>query len=216
MIDPATGWFEIKDTPCVKTADVVENLVEQTWLTQHPPWPQEVLVLDQGTDFITEFSKMTQEDHGVKKKPMNKLNPQGAQQKNAVIKLSETCCEHSLCKRFSERRGRSMEWNPLSNSICSKVCSACHDTINTNVQMQPVFGHDAMFNIQHYSNWKHIHEQKQKITRINDMKESVERLPHVNTLGDLVLIEADQKSNHDSNACQGPFPVVRVDDNGTV
>ena len=31
MIDPATGWFEIKQIP-MKRADVVANIVEQTWM----------------------------------------------------------------------------------------------------------------------------------------------------------------------------------------
>lgn len=32
MIDPATGWFEMKTIPD-KRADTIANLVEQTWLT---------------------------------------------------------------------------------------------------------------------------------------------------------------------------------------
>jgi hypothetical protein len=32
-LDPATRWFDIKEVPGTKTADVTTNTVEQTWLT---------------------------------------------------------------------------------------------------------------------------------------------------------------------------------------
>ena len=72
MIDPATGWFEIKDIK-TKRADVIANVVEKTWLTRYP-WPTQV-VFDRGTEFMSEFSSML-EDYGIKKKPITKRNPQ--------------------------------------------------------------------------------------------------------------------------------------------
>ena len=36
MIDPATGWFEIKDVPGTKRADIVVKIVEQTCLNRYP------------------------------------------------------------------------------------------------------------------------------------------------------------------------------------
>ena len=47
MIDPATSWFEIKDVPGTKQADIVANVVEQAWLNRCP-WPQKS-ILDRGT-----------------------------------------------------------------------------------------------------------------------------------------------------------------------
>ena len=79
MIDPATGWFEIKQVPGTKRADIVANIVEQVWLNRYP-WPQKV-VLDRGTEFMAEFSRMIQEDYGIKKKPITKRNPQA----NAIV-----------------------------------------------------------------------------------------------------------------------------------
>jgi len=35
MINPATGWLEIKDIK-TKRADVVSNVIENTWLTRYP------------------------------------------------------------------------------------------------------------------------------------------------------------------------------------
>jgi hypothetical protein len=40
MIDPATGWFEMREIPN-KEAITIANLVEQTWFTRYP-WPSQV------------------------------------------------------------------------------------------------------------------------------------------------------------------------------
>ena len=45
MIDLVTGWFEIA-TVDTKWADVIANVLEQTWLTRYP-WPT-CIVLDRG------------------------------------------------------------------------------------------------------------------------------------------------------------------------
>ena len=50
MIDPATGWFEIKEIK-TKRADVIAiaNLVEQTWLVRYP-WP-DLIIMDRVREF---------------------------------------------------------------------------------------------------------------------------------------------------------------------
>ena len=42
MIDPATGWIEIRAVQSVRT-DLVSNIAELTWLTKYP-LPSKVLV----------------------------------------------------------------------------------------------------------------------------------------------------------------------------
>ena len=64
MIDPATGWFEIKEIK-TKRADVIANIVETTWLTRYP-WPTQI-VLDRGKEFMAEFTTMIINDYGIKK-----------------------------------------------------------------------------------------------------------------------------------------------------
>ena len=65
MIDPATGWFEIIETPD-KRADTIANLFEQTWLNRYP-WPQEV-VLDRGKEFMGEVITLLRDEYGIKSK----------------------------------------------------------------------------------------------------------------------------------------------------
>jgi hypothetical protein len=55
MIDPATGWFEMKNIP-TKRADIISNVIEQTWLTRYP-WPTQIIV-DRGKEFMKEFISM--------------------------------------------------------------------------------------------------------------------------------------------------------------
>ena len=92
MIDPATGWFEIKQVPGTKRADVVANIIEQVWLNRYP-WPQKV-ILDRGTEFMAEFSKMIQDDYGIKKKPITKRNPQA----NAIVERVHQTIGNMVCE----------------------------------------------------------------------------------------------------------------------
>ena len=59
MIDPATGWFKMKEIPS-KDAAMVANSVELTWLTRYP-WPT-IITFDWGTEFMLEFAKMVCND----------------------------------------------------------------------------------------------------------------------------------------------------------
>ena len=59
MIDPATGWFEIKEIK-TKTADVVANEVELTWLTRYPR-PEKV-IRDRGKEILAELAHMIEKD----------------------------------------------------------------------------------------------------------------------------------------------------------
>ena len=78
MIDPATGWFEIKQVDN-KESHTVSEAVEQTWLTRYP-WPTNI-ILDRGTEFMGEFKRMIKEDYGIRRRPITARNPQA----NAII-----------------------------------------------------------------------------------------------------------------------------------
>ena len=71
MIDPATGWFEMRECPD-KEAITIANLVEQTWLTRYP-WPN-MITFDKGKEFMGEFAKMVETDYGIKRKGVTVCN----------------------------------------------------------------------------------------------------------------------------------------------
>ena len=72
MIDPATGWFEIRSIDD-KHAYTVANKVEQAWFTWYP-WPT-VLNFDRGREFMAEFAEMVKNDYGMTQKPITARNP---------------------------------------------------------------------------------------------------------------------------------------------
>ena len=70
MVDPAMGWFEIKEVPYYNIEDVINNkdnyidkslarisqLFNQAWLSQYP-WPSKV-VFDNGSEFKIHFMRL--------------------------------------------------------------------------------------------------------------------------------------------------------------
>lgn len=212
MIDPATGWFEIKEVPGTKRADVVANIVEQTWLNRYP-WPDKV-ILDRGTEFMAEFSTMIQQDYGVKKRPITKRNPQA----NAIIERVHQTIGNML-RTFSVQTNDDLDESDPWSGILTSVAFGIRATVHTTTQatpMQLVFGRDAILNIRHVSDWKYIRDRKQKLIKINNLRENQKRLDHTYRNGDMVLIKASQSTKYGTDAYYGPFSIVQVNDNGTV
>ena len=71
MIDPATDWFEMAQIPNKTTAEIA-YINKKTWFTLYP-LPQRT-VFDRGTEFMAEFSKMCQNNYGLKRKPVTTIN----------------------------------------------------------------------------------------------------------------------------------------------
>ena len=66
MINPVTGWFEIKQYDD-KESITVANIVEQEWLARCPrPY---LITLDRGSEFIgQDFHDMCKNDYRIKRK----------------------------------------------------------------------------------------------------------------------------------------------------
>ena len=78
MIDPATGWFKMAQIPN-KTAAEIADIAKKPWFSRYP-LPQRI-VFDRGTKYMAYFTKMCQNDYGLKSKPITTRNPQS----NAII-----------------------------------------------------------------------------------------------------------------------------------
>ena len=212
MIDPATGWFKIREVPGTKCADVIANIVEQAWLTRYP-WPQQV-ILDRGTEFLAEFATMVVQDYGVKRKPISKRNPQA----NAIVeRVHQTI--GNMIRTFRIHDNDSLDSDDPLSGILSAISFAVRATVHTTTQytpMQLVFGRDAMLNIQVQANWHYIRKRKQKLIAINNKRENAKRLQHTYQIGDRVLIKQAQNTKYGSDAYDGPHTVVQVNSNGTL
>ena len=210
MIDPATSWFEIAAVK-TKRADVVSNVIEQTWLSRYP-WPQKVIT-DRGTEFMAEFLTMMQEDYGVKKKPITARNPQA----NSIVeRVHQTI--GNMIRTFSVQDMDLDEDDPWSG-ILSAVGFAIRATVHTTLQATPsqlVFGRDAVLSIPHIANWRYIKDRKQSIIRQNNQRENAKRKDYVFKVNDLVLIKQAQTTKYGTDQFRGPYPIVSINDNGTL
>lgn len=209
MIDPATGWFEIKQIPN-KEAHTVAETVEQTWLSRYP-WPTQVN-LDRGTEFMGEFTRMMNEDYGVKKKPITARNPQA----NSIIERVHQTIGQMI--RTLEVQNTENLVNPFQG-ILSAVCFAIRATVHTTLQATPsqlVFGRDHILNIKYEANWKQIRDQKQKLINKNNKLENKKRKEYNYTVGQKVLIKTEQSRKYGRNPYQGPYEIITLNNNGSV
>jgi transposase InsO family protein len=152
MIDPATGWFEMREIPN-KEAITIANLVEQTWFTRYP-WPSQV-IFDRGKEFMGEFTKMVQRDYGIKRKPITTRNPQA----NSIIeRVHQTI--GNIIRTFQVGSIELDEDDPWSGVLAATMF-ATRATYHTTTQATPaqlVFGRDAILNKKFEVNWKLIRD----------------------------------------------------------
>ena len=87
MVDPATGWFEIKEVPYYSIDDVINNkdnyidkslarisqLFNQAWLSRYPG-PSKVM-FNNGSEFKIHFTRLLK-DFDIKPRPTTVENPQ--------------------------------------------------------------------------------------------------------------------------------------------
>ena len=90
LIDPATGWIEIKAVPSAR-ADLVANQVELAWLTIYP-LPEKV-ILDRGNEFLAEFKNLIENDYGIEIKPITTRNPQA----NTILERVHQTIGNIIC-----------------------------------------------------------------------------------------------------------------------
>ena len=210
MIDPVTGWLEMRQIPN-KRADTVSNIVEQAWLTRYP-WPSQI-VYDKGTEFMAEFADMVQNDYGIKKRGITTRNPQA----NAIIeRVHQTL--GNIVRTFEVHKHYLDEECPWDGILAASMFAirATYHTILQATPSQVAFGRDAIHNVQFEANWNLIRERKQKIIRRNNQRENAKRIPHEYHVGDKVLYQVETKSKLNENPWEGPYKIVKVNTNGTV
>jgi hypothetical protein len=210
MIDPATGWFEMKQIPN-KEAFTIASIVEQTWFTRYP-WPTEV-TFDRGKEFMGEFARMVEKDYGVKRRPITTRNPQA----NSIIeRIHQTI--GNMIRSFQIGKMEVDEDDPWSG-ILAAVMFATRATYHTTTQATPaqlVFGRDAILNTKFDANWAYIRNRKQQVINQNNQRENNKRIPHRYKVGDKVLYRIDTLSKYSENPYEGPYEIVKVYTNGTV
>ena len=156
MIDPATGWFEMKPTS-EKDSMTVANIVETTWFSRYP-WPQEI-VFDRGSEFMKDFASMVKEDYGIKQRPITTRNPQA----NAIIeRIHQTL--GNIIRTFELHQDQEVtqdSWEGILSAAMFALRSTYHTTTQA-TPMQLVFGRDAILNLKFKADWNYIKQKKTK------------------------------------------------------
>jgi hypothetical protein len=210
MIDPATGWFEMKNIP-TKQADIISNVIEQTWLTKYP-WPTQIIV-DRGKEFMKEFISMIKNDYNIKRKVVTTRNPQS----NSILERVHQTVGNIL-HTFQMHDSVLDKDNPW-DGILAAIMFAIKATVHTVTRMSPMqlaFGIDAILNIQHEVNWKLIKQRKELRIKYNNRQENKKRKVHTYEVGDLITISNHSGSKYGHQANTGPFKVMAVNNNGTL
>ena len=213
MIDPATGWFEMK-TIENKTADNVANIVENLWLSRYP-WPQ-MIIYDQGSEFMAEFGLMVKDDYGIKRKPTTTRNPQA----NAILeRIHQTI--NNILRTYQIHSSEITTPGEAWEGILSSVMFALRATYHTTLQATPtqlVFGRDAILNIKFEADWNAIRQRKQKLINENNTRENKKRISHEYKVGDKVLYNVTDttKAKFIKDLYDGPYRIRQINNNGTV
>ena len=94
MIDPATGWFYIAQIPNKMATDIA-NIAKKNWFTNYSI-PQRI-VFYRGTKFMAGFSKMCQNDYGLKRKAITNRNPQSNNIIEQIHQILEISSSYLTC-----------------------------------------------------------------------------------------------------------------------
>ena len=219
MIDPVTGWFEMKSFDD-GTPETITNLLEIAWLCRYPR--PLVIIADRGGEFVGQFfEKNLKEEYGIKLKLITTANPQA----NAVVERIHQVIGNML-------RSLDLEdcyllpppMDPLEGIIAA-ISFAIRSTWSTTMRATPgqlVFGRDMMLNVKHLVDWHYMQTRRQRIASENNARENARRISHEYKVGDKVLKARGNPSNKKEISAtlqkpyEGPYEITNVWNNGTV
>ena len=160
---------------------------------------------------MAEFKEELAKGYGINKRTITTRNPQA----NAVLeRVHQTL--GNIIRTFSFE---DLEEEDPWSGILSAAAFSIRATVSTTTEkspMQLVYGRDAILNIQHTTDWTRIKKRKQKLIKQNNIRENEKRIKHTYSVGDKILITADQSKPKYDPEYLGPFPIVQVNKNGTV
>jgi len=210
MIDPVTGWFEIKAIMKPDSATVMDAFHE-AWLCRYPR--PEQIGFDNGSEFKDVFAAMCK-NYGVKEKHSTSHNPQS----NGVIERIHQVVGNSLRTFQLESAALNEDdhpWTPYLASVAWAVRST-HHTILDATPGQLVFGRDMVLPIQFQADWARIKLRKQETIDKSNAQENAKRIEHDYQVGDKVLLNRPGIIRKMSQPRKGPYEIIKVHTNGTV
>ena len=209
MIDPATGWFEMREIS-TKSADIIANELEMAWLSRYP-WPTQ-MIFDRGNEFKAEVAEMITKDYGIKKKPISTRNPQA----NVIVeRVHQTI--GNMIRTFELYDNDELDDDDPWSGILTAVMAAVRSTYSTTMQatpMQLVFGRDAIMNIPFQADWDYIRQRKQHIIHQNNVRENAKQKAYHYQVGEKILLANPPHQKYGGPQYEGPYVILAVHDNG--
>jgi hypothetical protein len=155
MIDPSTGWFDVKDVK-YKSAKESMNTHLMMYGYQDIQDPNiEGLIMEENKNIFEELVN----NYGIKKKNSTPFNPQS----DGIIEIVHSTLNDLL--RTAEIDGREMDeidpWGPFLSSAAYAIHSTFHTTLKA-TPGQLVFGRDMVLPIKFMADWGAIEQQRQK------------------------------------------------------
>ncbi len=209
MIDPATGWFEVKDISDA-TAEACQNVLDDVWLARYPR-PQ-YIGFDNGNENKSVFKELCL-NMGMKPKPTTTYNPQS----NGIIERVHQVLND--CLRTFELEKRDLDekdpWTPFLTAAAYAICSTYHTMLQA-MPGQLVFGRDMILPIKFRADWARIRHQRQEAMVKNNDRENRNRIEHSYKPGDKVLVTKPGIIPKLSTPRTGPHEVLAMYQNRTV
>jgi RNase H-like domain found in reverse transcriptase/Reverse transcriptase (RNA-dependent DNA polymerase)/Integrase zinc binding domain len=209
MIDPTTGWFEIKEVDNIDAAHA-QAALDDTWLSRYPR--PKYLGHDGGGEFKNVFEQMC-ENYGIQKFKGTAHNPQS----NAIVERVHQVLGDML-RTFELEEQLLDEQNPWSRFL-SAAAFSIRSTYHTTLEATPgqlVFGRDMVLPVKFQADWARIKMKRQNEIMRNNDRENQKRIPHHYQVGDQVLVQKPGILRKLSKPFDGPYTVERVYNNGTI
>ena len=209
IIDPATGWFEMKEIGAPDSATTAAAM-DDVWFSRYPR-PQ-IIGFDGGSEFKSVFEE-TIANYGLEKHPTTAYNPQA----NGIIERVHQVITDML--RTFELEEQDLDekdpWTPFLQAACFAIRSTYHTTLGA-TPAQLVFGRDMILPKKFKADWAAIQERRQQQILRDNTRENSKRIPHEYNIGDKVSktrpgIQPKLRRKRD-----GPYEVIAVYNNGTL
>jgi hypothetical protein len=213
MIDPSTNLLELI-VVSDKESRTVAHAFDRSWLCCYP---RPLICLHRkGTEFTgIEFQELLQ-SYGIKAVIATTANPQT----NAILKRTHQV----IANQLRSLRLMSIELNSLADiqhELLAPVKWAMNSTYHTTLQVtstQLAF-HRVMIMLTSYMvHWQSICQRCQAITNCDNLRENACQVPHMYSVGDLVLIHQGTCGTF-AKPTRGPYrliDVARQHVNGTI
>ena len=209
MIDPATGWFEVKDVKSPDANSCMEAF-DDIWLSRYPR--PETIGYDGGSEFKSVFNEL-RINYGMLRAQSTAYNPQA----NGIVERVHQVLNN--CLRTFEMEERELNetnpWGPFLAAAAYAIRSTVHTTLSAS-PAQLVFGRDMFLPMKFKADWAAIKERKQQEVNKNNAKENRSRIRHKYKVGDKILLTVPGINSKLSAPRKGPFLIEQIYSNGTL